>query len=93
VSASSSPPRSGVDRHLDYTCQIAKVERAGQLFVLVDRTCATSVFRAALEAAAASYRVDDVARWSLIWDIQAPTGGDAEALLALRTAIAARQSC
>jgi hypothetical protein len=37
--------------------------------------------------------VEDVARWSLIWDIKAPTGGDAEVLLALRTAIAARQSC
>jgi len=84
---------SGVDRYPAYTRQIADVDRADQLFVLVDRACDTSGYRAALEAAVASYRVDDVARWSLLWDIQAPPGGDAEVLLTLRTAIAARQSC
>ena len=81
------------DRYPAYTRQVDAVADPSHLFVLVDRRCASAAYLQALDGAGATYRVDDVARWLLIWDIHPPAGAERAALVSLRQAIAARQTC
>ena len=64
-----------------------------RLFVLVDRGCASAPYLHALDAAGATYRLDEVARWLLVWDIHTPPGAETTTLASLRQAIASERTC
>ena len=89
------PPRfSGrVDRYPVYTRQVDAVGGPSALFSLVDRACELAPYVQPLEAVGAAYRIDQVARWSLISDIRPPAGLERETLEAWRHALQERQSC
>jgi hypothetical protein len=82
-----------VDRYPRYTEQVDAVSDPAGLFLLVDRHCSNASYLAALDAADASYRVEMIARWVLVWDIRTPVGTESETLTGLRAAIAAQETC
>ncbi len=82
-----------LDRFPAYTARVDAVETPRQLFLLVDRRCSAQVYEASLQSSGATYRVEPVARWVLIWDIQAPAAADASTLASLRASVAAQLTC
>jgi hypothetical protein len=62
--------RARTDRYPPYTRLVdADVESHG-VFVLVDQRCSMEPYTNALDRAAASYQITDVARWHLVWGVQ-----------------------
>jgi hypothetical protein len=82
-----------VDRYPAYTARVNAVAVPAELFLLVDQRCTARPYLQALEAAGATYRIDSVARWLLIWDIQAASGSESATLANLRATIASHETC
>jgi hypothetical protein len=82
-----------LDRFPTYTASVDAVSTPRNLFLLVDQRCSAQGYLDALRASGTTYRVEPVARWVLIWDIEPPEGTDATALAGLRTSVAGQQSC
>jgi hypothetical protein len=94
VAPSLPPMYSGkLDRYPAYTAQVDAEDVPERVFLLVDARCAAQPYLDSLASSGATYRADPVARWLLIWDIQPAAGAGAHTLEALRTAIAAQQTC
>jgi hypothetical protein len=83
----------GADRYPAYTRLVDAATQPTQLFVLVDRRCVADGYLSALDLVGATYRVDAVARWLLIWDIAAPVGAESATLDSLRHAVSSQQRC
>jgi hypothetical protein len=81
------------DRYPAYSAAVAAAAVTPQFFLLVDRRCGVSAYLAILEQSAATYTVEDLARWSLVWAIQAPQGAGADWLTYLHDAIATPAPC
>jgi hypothetical protein len=79
--------RARTDRYPRYTELVDSIADPGRVFALVDRRCSEQAYLAALDAAGATYQVEEVARWRLIWNIRAQPGAEATTLAALRSAI------
>jgi hypothetical protein len=78
------------DRYPAYTQQ---VNAARQPFLLVDRACAWAPYIQTLEAASATYRIDEVRRWILIWDIRPTRDAESATHAALQRVIADQRVC
>jgi hypothetical protein len=79
--------RARTDRYPQYTRLVDGIADPARVFALVDRRCSEQAYLVALDAAGATYQVDDIARWRLIWNIRAQPGAEASTLAGLRTAI------
>jgi 4-amino-4-deoxy-L-arabinose transferase-like glycosyltransferase len=76
-----------------YPAYAQQVNAAPSPFLLVDRACASEPFTQTLEPASATYRIEQVGRWILIWDIRPPPGAESATHAALRRAIADQRVC
>jgi hypothetical protein len=79
--------RARTDRYPLYSRQVDAVTDPEKLFALVDRRCALAPVLAPLDATGATYQLDPVARWTLVWDLQVPQERAADTLAAWRAAI------
>lgn len=79
--------RARTDRYPPYTELVDSYADPRRVFALVDRRCSEQPYIAALDAAGATYQLDDVARWRLIWNIRVQPGAEAATLTELRTAV------
>ena len=80
--------RARTDRYPPYTHQVDGMDAGDHLFVLVDRRCTAAPYLSALDGVGASYRVEVVSRWQLVWNIQPRPGDERKTATALRSAIA-----
>ena len=85
--------RARTDRYPVYTDRVDAVTEPSALFALVDQRCSLAPYVAPLDAAGVTFRVEDVARWRLIWDLHAPPGTEATSLAAWRAAIHTQPEC
>jgi hypothetical protein len=79
--------RARTDRYPPYTTLVDSVVDPGRLFALVDSRCVLEPYLLPLDLNGASYQVDSVARWRLVWNIHARRGDEAQTLMAWRAAI------
>jgi hypothetical protein len=79
--------RARTDRYPPYSERVGAVTDPRRLFALVDQRCALAPIVAPLDAAGATYRLDPVARWTLMWDLRVRPGTAADTLAAWRSAI------
>jgi hypothetical protein len=82
-----------LDRFPAYTASVNRATVPEQLFLLVDQRCTARAYVEALQTSGATFRMDAVARWLLIWDIHPSAGSDAATLDGLRASVAAQQTC
>jgi hypothetical protein len=80
--------RARTDRYPSYTHTVDGVAAPDDLFLLVDRRCTRAPYLSALDAMGATYEVEDVSRWQLIWNIHSQMGDERNTLDALRSTIA-----
>jgi hypothetical protein len=85
--------RARTDRYPAFTRQVDSVADAGRLFALVDERCAIEPYLQPLTSAGAHFRVDEVARWRLVWDLKLPAGAEARTLAGWRAAIETQPTC
>jgi hypothetical protein len=81
--------RARTDRYPPYSWQVDAVTDPTHLFALVDGRCALSPILAPLDASGATYQLEPVARWTLIWGLHVPVERTAAMLAAWRSAIQA----
>jgi hypothetical protein len=81
--------RARTDRYPAYTQQVDGRADLDGVFVLVDHRCTVTPYLSALDGAGASYQVDDVSRWKLVWNVRSQPGAEERTASALRAAIAA----
>lgn len=82
-----------VDRYPPYTQQVHAVTEPRQLFLLLDDGCAPLPYLLPLEQAGATYQLEHLGRWYLVWDIRPPLENTATLLTAWREVIASRTAC
>jgi hypothetical protein len=59
-----------VDRYPPHKHLVDDVEEAGRLFLLLDDRCTLLPYLLPLEQEEATYRVERIARWYLVWDVR-----------------------
>ncbi|HEX2325579.1 MAG TPA: hypothetical protein VHQ00_09275, partial [Chloroflexota bacterium] len=59
-----------VDRYPPHKHLVDDVEEAGHLFLLLDDRCTLLPYLLPLEQEEATYRVERIARWYLVWDVR-----------------------
>jgi hypothetical protein len=80
--------RARTDRYPPYTERVDGVTAPNSVFLLVDRRCTLVPYLTALDTVGATYAVDNVSRWELIWNIQPLPGTEQNTVDALRSTIA-----
>ena len=83
----------GVDRFPTYTSRVSAVEQLTQIFLLVDAHCRLGDYLDVLHATGATYQIEPVARWWLVWNIQSGVTGEGETRKALQQAIGTATLC
>jgi len=83
---------AGVDRYPAFSRQVA-AGGASDMFMLIDRQCAVGDHLSALDQWETKYRVEEVGRWVLVWDIRTADGTEPAARETLQRAVAARTTC
>jgi dolichyl-phosphate-mannose-protein mannosyltransferase len=81
------------DRYPEYTRQVNAVAMAEDLFLLVADSCAVANATTVLQAEGATFEVDPVGRWSLIWHVRTPGLSEAAAHAAVDRAAKAAVPC
>jgi hypothetical protein len=81
------------DRYPAYAHLVDAVAEPERLFVLLDGRCSPAPYVQPLEQAGATYRLEPVASWHLVWDVRAAPGAEAATLAAWRGVIASRPEC
>jgi len=82
-----------VDRFPTYTSRVSAVEQLAQIFLLVDAHCRLGDYLDVLHATGATYQIEPVARWWLVWNIQSGVAGEGETRKALQQAIGTATLC
>jgi hypothetical protein len=83
----------GADRYPEYTRRVNAVGRAEDLFLLLPDNCALANASAVLQAAGATYEMDPVGRWSLIWRVRTTDPSEPAAHAVVDHAARAAQPC
>jgi hypothetical protein len=81
------------DRYPAYAARVDAVDDPRQLFVLVDRRCVPTPYVEPLAAAGASYRLETVGGWYLVWDVRPLPSTEASTLVAWRSVITSHNEC
>jgi hypothetical protein len=87
------PWGKGVDRHPAYTRAVDAVDNPADLFLLVDTDCTLGVYLASLDATGATYQLERVARWWLVWNIQSVADSEGATRAALQQAVETATPC
>jgi hypothetical protein len=87
-----SPPIAN-DRYPGYTARVDAVSDPTQVFALVEQRCDISAYVAPLDRAGASYRIEPIARWTLLWDVHVASPLVAEMLVDWRAGLRAGELC
>jgi hypothetical protein len=82
-----------VDRYPPYGARVDAVDDLGALFLLLDDRCSPVAYLLPLEQEGATYRLEHLARWYLLWDVQASAGDEARTLAKWRHVIFSRAHC
>jgi hypothetical protein len=81
------------DRYPAYTQAVDTVEDPQRLYLLLDDRCAPLPYVLVLEQQGATYQLEHLARWYLLWDIRTEPGAGAETLASWRRVIYDREFC
>jgi hypothetical protein len=81
------------DRYPAYTQQVDATEDPSRLFLLLDNQCSSLPYVLVLEQHGATYQLERLARWYLLWDIEPQPGAAGETLAAWRQVLYDRQYC
>jgi len=83
----------GADRYPEYTRQVNAMVTAEDLFLLIADSCAFANAITVLQAEGATFEVDPVGRWSLIWHVRTIGLSEAAAHAAVDRAAKAAEPC
>jgi hypothetical protein len=81
------------DRFPDYTREVDTALPAGTPFLLLDFECSPTPYLQPLADGGATYRLDGLPGYFLLWKVQVPPPSQAEALAGWRNVIASRHVC
>lgn len=81
------------DRFAPYSEAVDAVQDSSHMFVLLDARCTPLLFVMPLEMGGASFRLEQIARWYLISEMQPGPDGGEDPWPAMRTLILKRQYC